>query len=433
MNVNLSALTTEHDVIAVALSGGSDSMALLYYMLSQAEKYHFTVIALNVEHGIRGEASLSDTEFVKNYCKAHNVPLLSYSVNAKELVATEKISLEESARILRYQCFYDAINNGKCTKIATAHHLRDNAESVLFNLLRGTGLKGVSGITPSFENKIIRPFLTVSKEEIEQYILDNNIPYVTDESNFDTDYTRNFIRANVLPELKKAFPEAEKSISRFSEIARIDNEFLDLTAKESVTISDQKAEILLPLHPAILSRATVIALKSCGIQKDWEKVHIDSIIALEKMQNGAKVSLPKNVTAIREYDRIVFYKPYEKPHENPITYPFERVQFGKNTITATTIDPQNIDLKSGLIADANKIPSTAIIRYRKDGDVFTKFGGGTKKLNDYFTDKKIPQRLRDSIPLLASDNVVYVIFGIAVSDLVKVDSSTTNAIKFEIK
>jgi len=433
VNVNLSALTTENDVIAVALSGGSDSMALLNFMQSQAEKYHFTVIALNVEHGIRGDASISDTEFVKNYCKAHNVPLLSYSVNAKELATTEKISLEESARILRYQCFYDAITNGKCTKVATAHHLRDNAESVLFNLLRGTGLKGVSGITPSFENKIIRPFLTVKKEEIEQYILDNNIPYVTDESNFDTDYTRNFIRANVLPELKKAFPEAEKSISRFSEIARQDNEFLDLTAQKSVKISDQKVEILLPLHPAILSRATVIALKSCGIQKDWEKAHIDSVISLEKMQNGAKVSLPKNVTAIREYDRIVFYKTSEKPHETPITYPFERVQFGKNTITTTTVNPQNIDLKSGLIADANKIPSTAIIRYRKDGDVFTKFGGGTKKLNDYFTDKKIPQRLRDGIPLLASDNVVYVIFDIAVSDLVKVDSSTTNAIKFEIK
>ncbi|MCQ2400233.1 MAG: tRNA lysidine(34) synthetase TilS, partial [Clostridia bacterium] len=173
-------------------------------------------------------------------CTKNKIPVLTYSVDSVKTAKAEHLSVEQSARKLRYDCFFDAIRSGKCTKVATAHHLRDNAESVLINLFRGTGIKGVSGINANYSDKIIRPFLSVSKEEINRYINENAIPYVTDETNFDDDYTRNFIRLHVLPKIKEIFPEAEKSIARFSAIAKIEDEFMDEVAEKCVRVFASK-------------------------------------------------------------------------------------------------------------------------------------------------------------------------------------------------
>ena len=174
--------------IAVALSGGADSMALINYLVTNSQKYSIKVVALNVEHGIRGDASLRDSAFVKNYCESHKpyIPLLEYKVNALKKAKDEKITVEQAARILRYECFFDAIKTGNCDAVVTAHHSSDNLESVLFNLFRGTGLKGLTGIK-DFDGKIFRPFIKVSKAEIEEYVAQNSIPFVTDESNFSDD------------------------------------------------------------------------------------------------------------------------------------------------------------------------------------------------------------------------------------------------------
>ena len=233
MQVDIRNLIVNGDKIAVALSGGSDSMALLNYMLSLSKKFEITVIALNVEHGIRGESSIRDTEFVKDYCSKHNVELLTYSVDSLKKADQEKLSVEQAARILRYECFFDAINSKKCTKVATAHHLDDNTESVLFNLFRGTGVKGATGIERNFNDKIIRPFLTVKKEDIQDYVIKNNIPYVTDDTNFCCDYTRNALRLKVIPEIKKLFPKMQDGLLRFAEILRRRRFFRDREQKNS--------------------------------------------------------------------------------------------------------------------------------------------------------------------------------------------------------
>lgn len=308
MKIDLSNIVSKNETIAVAVSGGSDSMALLYYMTENAKKYGIKVVALNIEHGIRGEASKSDSDFVKSYCRSRGIELISYSFDALKKAKTDKLSVEQAARALRYECFFKAIEEGKCDKVATAHHRRDNVESVLLNLFRGTGLKGVAGINAVYEDKIIRPFLTVTKEEIIAYMTENSVPYITDETNFSDDYTRNYIRLNVLPKVKDAFPEVEKSISRFAEIAKIEDDYMDGVAKNAV--SEEKDEntvsIALPLHPAIFNRAVIIALKKVGLEKDWEKVHVDSVYALTEKANGAKINLPKNFIATKEYDKIVF-------------------------------------------------------------------------------------------------------------------------------
>lgn len=421
MQISLDKFISKNETIAVAVSGGGDSMALLHYILNQSKKYLFNVIAINVEHGIRGKQSISDTNFVISYCKDNNIPLLTYSVDCVEFAQNNKLSLEQAGRVLRYQIFNRAITEGKCDKVATAHHLQDNVESVLFNLFRGTGLKGLSGIDDNFEDKIIRPFLTISKKEINDYLTEFDIPHVVDQTNFDDKYTRNAIRLNILPEIEKVFPEAQNSISRFSEIAKLENDYMHAETLKSINLMSDKVEINLPIHPAILSRATVLALKHLGVEKDWEKAHIDSIINLVSLQNSKRVDLKNNVFAVKEYDKICFYKSAVKT-DLAIPFTLGEFDFLGKTLVIEKANPS--DLKNGLFLDLDKIPKNAVIRTRKNADVFTKFGGGTKSLNDYFTDKKVPLFERDTLPLIAVDNQVLAIFNIAVSDKVKVDKNT---------
>ncbi len=427
MQINLSTLISPFDKIGVAVSGGGDSVALLHYLKSKALKENFSIVAINIEHGIRGEQSINDSEFVKILCAKWKVELISYRVNALKKAEEEKLSLEESARALRYECFYNAINDGICNKIATAHHSRDNAESVLFNLFRGTGLKGVSGIEKNFNNKIIRPFISLSKEDIENYITENNLPFVTDQTNFDQDYTRNFIRLSLLPEIKKVFPEVERSILRFSEIAKLENDYLEEQTNSSILFNGKIVQIDLSIHPALLSRATIKALKLLGVEKDWEKSHVDSVLSLTTAKNGAKIDLSNGIVVAKEYNVLTFfYKPEIINYELPFS--IGKFTLGENAITIEKVEkPKN--LKDGLFLDLDKIPKSAVIRFKKDGDLFTKFGGGTKPLGEYLTDQKIAQRKRNFIPIIADGNKVLAIFGVAISNSVKVDDTTKNIIK----
>ena len=300
MQIDIGKFLDKNQTVAVALSGGSDSMALLDYMLTNAEKYSINVIALNVEHGIRGQESINDTLFVKDYCDKRGIALIRYDVDCVKKAKEEKLTLEQAGRILRYQCFYDAIDKGLCDKVATAHHQKDNVESVLFNLFRGTGTKGVCGIEKNYQNKIIRPLLEVSKTQIEQYIKDRHIPFVTDKTNFEDNYSRNYIRLNVLPAIEKAFPDAQKNIANFISIASTENEYLDQEAQKHVEILDTCVKIAIPCHLAIFSRAVIKALKLLGVEKDWESVHIESAYSLTQAKNGAKASLLNGITAVKE-------------------------------------------------------------------------------------------------------------------------------------
>ena len=416
-----------NQTVAVALSGGGDSMALLHYMLNLAKKYPFNVIAINVEHGIRGENSKKDTEFVKSYCTKNGIELLCYAVDSLRAANEEKLSVEQAARKLRYQCFFDAIEKGKCDKVATAHHRNDLAESVLFNLLRGTGIKGTIGIKENFSDKIIRPFLSVSKQEITDYLTDNNIPFVTDETNLSDDYTRNSIRHNVMPNIKKLFPEAEKSIARFAEIAAIEDDFVEQTANQALTVLSDCIQIKLPLHDAILSRAAIIAMKNLGVEKDWEKAHVDAVINLSTLNNGAKVNLKNGIIAAKEYDVLTFYR-QTATEKNELPFSIGNFTLNEIPITIKRVErPQN--LKDGFFADLNKIPDGAVIRFKREGDIFTKFGGGTKPLGEYLTDIKIPLRKRDFIPVIAHGKTILAIIGVAVSNKIKVDDDTKNIIK----
>ena len=300
-------------------------------------------------------------------------------------------------------------------------------ESVLLNLFRGTGIKGLSGIKAVHDDKIIRPMLSVDKDEIELYAKKHGIPFVIDQTNFSNEYTRNFLRLNVIPKIKEVFPELEKSVERLSEIAKAEDEFMDECARSVVKLSDGVAKLSVTTHDAVLKRAVIIALKGLGVEKDWAKTHADAVAGLKNMKNGAKVYLPNYLYAIREYDHIVITENNEKNHDQ-VPFSYGTTQFGEYKIHTQTVS-RDVDLKSGLFCDLNKIPKTAIIRTKRDGDVFTKFGGGTKSLGDFLTDKKVPLRIRERLPVLADGNTVLCVFSVAVSDKIKVDENTQTIIK----
>ena len=417
--------------VAVAVSGGADSMALLHYVVAASGRYSITPVALNVEHGIRGENSLRDSFFVKKYCEDHRIPLLAYSVDAPKKAKEEKLTVEQAARILRYECFFDAVKSGKCDAVFTAHHSSDNLESVLFNLFRGTGVKGLTGIK-DYGDKIFRPLVGVNKAEIDAYVKENAVPFVTDETNLSDDYTRNFLRHNVIPEIKKVFPEAERSVLRLAETLKAEDEFLDWEAVKEITFLPDKAEIKLPLSRVLLSRAAIIALKHLGIKRDYEKVHADDVCALAEKGNGKSVDLPRGVKAVREYDKIVLYR-YETHINEEIPFTCGAFTLGGVRVSVTAINADGFtaaDFKDGLYGDADKIPDSAVIRFRKSGDVFKKFGGGTKSLSDFLTDKKIPRKDRDKFPVIAAGNEILCVFSVAVSDKIKIDGTTRNVVKF---
>ncbi len=430
MLVDLHDMLKPNQKIAVAVSGGCDSMCLLHFLFKNLRKYRIQVLAINVEHGIRGQSSIDDSLFVKKYCEDNGIKLLSYSVKALDFAKENKLSVEQAARILRYQCFKRAIALGECDKVATAHHRDDNVETVLFNLFRGTGLKGLTGIVKEREDNVIRPFLSVDREEIEKYAKENNLPFVTDETNLSDDYTRNCIRHNIIPKIKELFPELNGSIERLSNIAYQDDEFINSIAQNQINVKESGVEILLPCSSAVLSRAVIVALKAMGIRKDWEKSHIDQVIALSTQENGAMLSLPKEITAIKEYDKIVFFNKVSKELKEQ-AFSIGQFELCGKRIEVKEVEKSQIDLRSGLYIDFDKIPPTAVFRTRREGDVFKKFGGGSKALGDYFTDKKIPLRERDEIILLADGNNVLAIFGLAISETLKVENTSKRVLQLK--
>lgn len=219
MKVNLAPYAGKK--ICVAVSGGRDSMALLHYIKVHGGEFGITLSALNCDHGIRGEASERDSAFVAAYCGSNGIELHFFKAEAGSFKS------ENDARLWRLCCYNKVLNAGKADLIATAHHLNDNAETVLFNLARGSALSGLTGITDVPVLGLIRPLIGCSRAEIDGYIEENKIPFMSDETNFTDDYTRNRLRRNVLPALEEAVHGAAESIYRFSRLAAEDEEYFD--------------------------------------------------------------------------------------------------------------------------------------------------------------------------------------------------------------
>ena len=437
MNINLEKYSRLK--ICVAVSGGRDSMALLHYLHAHAAKYAITLTALNCDHGMRGETSARDSAFVADYCQKHGIPLSRY-------VAGKKLKDEGDARAWRFfECYLKEAQNCDC--IATAHHLNDNAETMLFNLARGSALAGMEGITDEDFGvlagkpfKLIRPLIACTRAEIDEYIAANSIPYVDDETNFKTDYTRNKIRHNVLPALEQAVPGAAKAIYRFSRLAAEDEEYFERQANALISRRERYGDYIAHCREKVIfRRAALLVIARRHQKKDYTSEHLERLYNLQFAENGKKFEF-LNLTAFKEDGGICIVDdtPLHGEDDGAPYESFYRRLAGSYCGQIAAVCPEceldgymkdirhrHADTAFKVLRyDGGKIPEGATVRFMRPGDMFTKFGGGTKKLGDWFTDKKIPIRLRKTIPILCDGSDVLIVFGMEISDKIKVDGGT---------
>lgn len=401
--------------VCVALSGGIDSVCLLHYFLTGASDFGIALSAVTCEHGIRGEKSLTDLAFVKDLCSAWGVPLTVFQRDIPAFAAERKMGLEEAGRAFRRECFLKILDEGKADILTTAHHRDDYAETVLFRLARGTSLAGMK----VFTDKFARPLSGVCRTEIEAYAQKHDLPYTEDESNADTAYTRNAIRYEILPLLEKYIAGARGNLVSFARLAAEDDDYLQSLAQAALENAGENC-VPVSLPDPVFYRAAVIALKGIGVVRDYTGDLLREISSLRTLQSGKRICLPSGAVAVREYDKIVFYYPAENGAEIPFAtgeYPF-----GKDTIVVSETK------REGLRCDFDKIPQECVIRTRREGDFFTPYAGKRKTLKKFLTDKKIPSRVGGTLPLLADGSEILAVFGVEISDKIKITEKTTRCV-----
>ena len=431
--IEKSKLIVAGDVVGVAVSGGEDSMALLHYLKDLAYDLDAEIVAIHVDHCIR-ENSSSDAEFVVSHCKQNGIRAYKFRVDAVKIARDKGISIEMGAREARYGVFDALIQKGVVNKIALAHHKSDQAETILLHLFRGSGLAGMKGMETIRDGVYIRPMLNTDKQAIKNYVFENDIPYVEDETNKDDTYQRNYIRNRILPQISKIWPNAVQSIINFSkDCVDADSYIQSQLYMDALMVEDKSVKIPASYFlyaNALVSRMIFKALSLIGVNADVERKHIEMIKNLALYgENGKKLDLPNDLIVFKEYEYITIVNNYkEKPKLN---LPFKCGEFyveGFGKVKIKRIDPKEFKKEpNSIMIDAKQLPKGAAWRFREDGDVFEKYGGGTKKLKSYLADKKIPQRLRNILPVLAYESEIYAIAGVEISEAVRVEENVKTA------
>ena len=399
------------DSVLVALSGGADSMSLLSVLLNLKDELGIAVSAAHVNHGLRGAEADGDEAFVKNVCEKLGVKLhtLRYDV-AAEAVRTGE-GTEACGRRIRYD-FFDSIEG--VTKIATAHTLSDNLETVLFNLTRGSGLNGLCGIPP-VRGKIIRPLIGCTRAEVEAYCAENAIRYVTDKTNLENGYNRNKIRNLVIPHLKGINPSVEAAVGRCAESLTEDESFLSSCAAELIEAAaadnGYSAEKLLTAHPAVRKRAIRLLLRERMSEKP-QKLHIDLINSA--LMSGGAVQTQDSVIAVVKDGLLSFAKEDEalapwraEIHGDRVGFPYGIIKIRKINISELNKTQKICKQVLANCLDYDKITIKSFFRSRLEGDKICQPGGGcTKTLKKLFNEKKIPAEKRNGVVILADDSGV---------------------------
>lgn len=423
------------DRIVVGLSGGADSVCLLSVLNSLKAEYGFSLVAAHINHGIRGAEAQRDEESCKRLCESLNVPLEILHADIPTLSKQQGIGEEECGRIVRYDFFRSLA--GKRGKIATAHNLNDNAETLLLNLVRGAGSKGACGIPPVRDN-IIRPLIETDRKSIEKYCEENELQYVTDSTNLECEYSRNKIRIKVLPTLCEINQNAVGALSGFASRMREQEAFLESVVNEKYALCVKDSE----LYEAEFSALDIFLKKRIAgrflselSHGEVESKHIDDFL---RFVGSGKTLVTASATEIVSRDGKIFKKPEQAEQfsvdfsldDKKVNLPFCEISVEKYD----TKDLQNLnkDMLDNLI-DCDKISNTLILRSRKDGDKFT-FSKRrvTKTVKKLFNEDKIPPEVRNRMIILDSDGEVAWLRGYGTNKKFRIGADTKKAIKLNI-
>lgn len=454
------------DRVLIALSGGADSVFMTEVLRTLAPKMGFDIAAAHYNHGIRGENADRDEEFVRQLCRRLQIPLFTEKGDVPSFARECGTSIETAARLKRYEFLRRILKQADCKVIATAHHLDDNAESILLHLLRGSGTRGLCGMKYA-SGDIIHPLLDVRRSDIEAYLEENGIGFVTDETNFKDDCSRNALRLRILPELEKSInPAVKEAIVRCGRIIGEDEAFLMREAEEAFgkiaevmapgrTALKRKQLCLLPLP--VKKRVIRLALESVGVMSDVEYKHILAVTKLAEAESGAKLDIPHAAVQV-DFDRLVFKRCMEgEKNAMPIGQTLENacgqtVKIARELIPTDFSSAESFTAANGKLTfslydlgscfpkfekntaflDMEKLKFPLEIRTRQPGDrIRPANSAGTKKLKDYFIANKISADRRDGLPLLLSDGEIVFVPGLCTAESAKIDEKTRLCLRVE--
>lgn len=443
----------ENDKIIVGVSGGADSVCLLFVLLELRKQIPFEIVVVHVNHELRGAEAKRDEEYVKRLCKQLELRCLAYSENVELIAENRKQSTEEAGRIVRREIFQRVMKECDGTKIALAHHKNDNVETLIMNMARGTGLKGMGGIQP-VSGEFIRPLLCVEREEIEKYLEDQQIAYCMDDTNQLDDYTRNRIRNHVIPYLEEyvnagVVNHLDEMMQQMREIQmylqmQMLSEYGKCVDEESGICIINEAEwekIPKPLQSMILKEALV---RVTGKEKDITSRHISDLCELFQKQTGRVLHLPYETEAKRCYEGIRISKREGKYPE--ISVVEVELQVGETKeyhwkeqkILCTLLEygdiQQSSSQKYGVHRfDYDIIKKGVCIRTRKPGDYITIHPDGrTQKIKSFFINEKIPSEMRDDVLLVADGSHVLWIVGHRTNCMYQVHEHTKRVLEIQI-
>lgn len=454
------------DKVIAGVSGGADSVCLFLMLLELREKIGFDLIAVHVHHGLRGEAADQDQRFVEALCEQHRIPLEIFRVNLESIAKKRKQSLEEAGRMVRREAFDSVCQKYGGNKIALAHHQNDNAETLLWNLSRGTGLDGLGGIRP-VNGKFIRPLLCMNRKEIEEYLAKRKQSYCIDETNAGTDYTRNKLRHLVLPILEEqvnssAVRHMNETMEQIWELQEYMQEQVEAAYQECVQEHSEKAcwiqiqQNSFETFPELIKKMVIRkGMEQVGGKKrDLSHKHVDVMMELMNKQVGRTLDLPYEMHAKRNYEGIrlekrrTYSSGEEKKAEimqecmSELNIPGEIILADRNLKVRCKIleKPKNLSIKDipqkiyTKWFDYDIIKSSLYIRTRQAGDnIVIDEKGHQKKLKSWFVDEKIPKEIRDSQLLLAENNDILWVLGHRMSKAYQVKQSTKWILQIEVE
>lgn len=428
----------QNSALLVACSGGADSAALTDALWQLKNECSYKITVMHVEHGIRGQEALDDAEFVKFFCAERGLAFVCRHINAPDYALQNGLSLEDAARRLRYKELFAYADAAECDYIVTAHQADDQAETVLMQLMRGSGTSGLGGMQ-TISGKLLRPFLFVRRTEIEAYCHERGLRFCNDSTNDDVRYTRNRIRKELLPYLEKSFnPRVIAALGNTAQLARADNDFAayyaqvfyDKNVKAGGSLLECQAEALKTEFAAVSRRVVRMMwekMAACGSELGFE--HVEAVLGLLKNgSSGKMLALPGKAAAAYFYGRL--YVGTRQDIINLINAGNEAA-FDEITILTESIG----NLKEVYLPDGGVLQFSTVeecpeitkkqaavplafagnelyIRTRRDGDRFYPYGSaGSKKLKDYFIDNKVPRAERDKKLLITAGSKVLWIIG----------------------
>ena len=420
----------ENKKLFLAVSGGLDSMVLLH--LLQQLPYEIAVLHCNFQ--LRGLESFGDQSFIESYCDQNNIPIFTTQFDTEAFAKDYKLSTQVAARELRYSWFYELLESEKFDYILTAHHADDNLETFIINLIRGTGLDGLTGI-PEQNDKIIRPLLPFSREEIQQYAEENNIEWREDSSNASNKYLRNKIRHDLVPILKEINPNF---LNAFQKTQTYLQESQEMAEDASIMIYQQVAkEVGEDIHFDLNQLQKLPNYKSYLYQwlNEFGFVAWNDIYDLVDGQSGKQVfaaefRLLKNrntliLSPLSEEEEQDEY--YINKDDQDVNFPLK--------LKLCQVDDITLDSNKAIFVDAEKIQFPLVLRKWNEGDVFQPFGmdGESKKVSKLFKDEKLSLIEKEKTWILCSDKQIVWVIGIRQDERFKIENTTKRILKIELQ